>query len=277
MMKTVAWMTAAALFLPGATALAQEEITARPVGDDTPAAAQETAPSGSFRRDDAWNSPWALHFALPNWFTNSSVLEDYNEFGGMIGASYHLDKMTALRLGLYYQRSSSPTLIQKTTDENGPNREVDYVHQAFSTADHELHLHADFVKRFGAQVVAPYAGAGVYYSYNRSRTYGKDEVDVVREIEHVNNVSSGHELGVRGLIGGEWRIHPHFALYAEYGVLVSLFEVDRFKNQTTTERTVSDVRTTSRTTTERAGTSYLNIQTSLQHGFSLGLAIHFEP
>ena len=81
MSKSVAWMTAAVISLSGVVAHAQEEITARPVGESSEAAPTPTeskpATPDEFPRNAGWNSQWALHFALHNWLTNSSFLSGF--------------------------------------------------------------------------------------------------------------------------------------------------------------------------------------------------------
>jgi opacity protein-like surface antigen len=294
MMKTVIGMAAAAIYLHAGFAQAQEEITARPVTEEAPAAKEETRqePGSEFRRDAGWNSPWALHFQLHNIFQNSVILSGFDNlnlsdlgfFGSgsqpsvaMIGGSYHLNPTMGVRAGVGLRRSSDPELIEKTTTVNGPNQEITYDYAQGTETDNSVNLRADVLMRLSEHIVAPYVGGGLFYEFQRRKFTAKDEVSTVNEISHANSTRTQHSLGVRGLLGAEWRIHSNFAFYAEYALAISLMQIQRAKDVDTVERTVNGNRTTSQTTFESDRTRALNWETGLVQGASFGLAVHFEP
>lgn len=277
MMRSVAWMTAAAIFLPSALAGAEEEITARPVGDAPPAVEAEATPAetGAFRRDAGWNSQWALHFVLHNVLQSSSILSGFDQSGFLIGGSYHLDSKMAVRTGLGIARSRTPDSVTKQTVQNGSAIEPTYFYNE-SSGGFSFELQADALMRLSEHIIAPYVGGGLFYEYDRDFFKGKDEVSTVNEIVHTNNHDSEHTLGVRGIVGAEWRIHPNFAFYAEYILSINLLQQSFLKNQSTTERTVEGVRTTSQNTVESRSHDSFDFATGIHYGPSFGLAVHFQ-
>jgi hypothetical protein len=278
MHKTVAWMTAAMISLPSALMAQTEEITARPVGDDAAAAPQEPPPAGGeLRRDDGWNSAWALHFGLNAFMATTSWLTNFDNYSGMAGIQYNLSNTMAARVGVTYNRSSNPRDITKTTVTNGSNVQETYAYNTpDKSATNTLRLRADVLQRMGTHIVGAYAGAGMFYEYDITRVRAKDDVTVVNEITHRNNTVGTHNLGVRGILGAEWRIHSNFALYAEYGLAASLIRIRDQEDKTTIERTISGVRSTQETRVERSTTRMFNVSSSLEQGASLGLAVHFQ-
>ena len=78
-----------------------------------------------------------------------------------------------------------------------------------------------------------------------------------------------------GILGAEWRLHPNFALYADYTLNVSLFTSNMLRNRTTVTSNFGGTPNTNETTTERTVNGFLSVSSGLSQGASLGLEIFF--
>jgi opacity protein-like surface antigen len=246
------------------------------------AATSAPAPSGGgggLSIDGGWDGSWALHFALNNFLVVPGILSSpfgaYNTVG--IGGALHPDPDTGLRLGVAISRTSNPPTITEQISEFGDERVVVQTHSqpAGPTSSLQLGFAADYLRRLTSTPVAPYAGAGIFGAWARDDRVWRDEITIQDVITSVDDRSDRMDFGLRGIFGVEWRVHPSFALFAEYELGASIYRRTVATTSTTTEAIVNDERTLTRLSGSSAQTAWLNVSTGLASGFQLGLAVHF--
>ncbi|MBN1961202.1 MAG: outer membrane beta-barrel protein [Deltaproteobacteria bacterium] len=242
------------------------------------AAAAAPSVTAGLPRDQGWNAgSWALLFELNNVFNQDAILNPFENFGA--GVEYFLSPITALRVGAYVGYTTVPAEYTKTTTETGGTPAVtEYtvtVPGGTYTSISNFQATADFLYRLMTNAVAPYAGAGLFFSWNNRSTDYSDDATVTDQLTTVHNFDRRISGGVRGLLGAEWRIHPNFSLYAEYAVNVTLVSQHSTQNSKTTEVTAGGERSVLREKSESQTPAYLGTSALLAHGGQLGLAIHF--
>lgn len=237
-----------------------------------PTAAPATPPPGA--REQGWNSDWGLLLSLNNIFQNSSAL---TSFQGMGAAGYYaLNPGLMLRFGLSFSRSDNPPTITESIRETAGEKITTYSFSApGSTSGFGLGARADAIWRLSRKVVAPYLGAGLFTNTSHSRQTADDEVSVVDQVTRLRSRSTSVSLGARGLGGAEWRIHPNFAIFAEYELALSFFAWSTSSSSSTVENATNGARTVTHTASNSSRTSWLSGGAALAQGASLGLIVLF--
>lgn len=225
------------------------------------------------RRDQGWNAPWALVFQFNNILVNGNFLDSFRGLG--VAGALMLNEDFMIRGGATLSRTSSPPRTTETTIENGADVTKTYAYTSGATSSGSVTVRADAVYRLTRNKVAPYVGAGPYVSYSHSRQTSDDDVSVPDVVTSVRNRSNSLTFGLRGLVGAEWRIHPSFALFAEYAASLDVITYSDFDNRTVVRSTVTGVETASSTRTEQNTPSWLNLSTGIAQGASLGLMVLF--
>ncbi len=82
-------------------------------------------------------------------------------------------------------------------------------------------------------------------------------------------------VGVRGILGADWRVHKHFSLFAEYGLGVTLANSTRTRTSTITEVDIGDEVVTTEITSDGSQTAVFDTATALVQGAALGVIMHF--
>ncbi|MBK8482080.1 MAG: outer membrane beta-barrel protein [Proteobacteria bacterium] len=222
--------------------------------------------------DQGWNSNWGFLLSLNNIFQNGSFLTTY---GGMGAAGYYAFKPDLmLRLGVTLWRNSSPLFIQEQTRETAGEKLATYT-VGNGASGLGFNGRGDLLWRLSPKAVAPYLGAGLFLDSTHSRQTRDDEVSVVDQITRFRSRDTIIALGARGMGGAEWRLHPNFALFAEYELSVSFLTWTSSSSSTTVENSEGGVRTVTRTASNSARTSWLTWGNTLAQGASLGLIVLF--
>ncbi len=267
--KTLA-MAALPAMLASAPVLAQTS--------DAPAVSTDTSGSAApaaLATNEGWNARWALLFSLNNVLVINQVVG--SPVTGSVGATYFLSSDTAIRGGVALGRSHNPEQVTKIVNTTGDTSVTNYevTNPSGFTSSHSVNLRADYLKRLMQTAVAPYVGVGASLGWNWQRQSYTDDKSVVDRRLSLDNNASAFTVGARGLLGAEWRVHPSFALYADYSLEVGLYSRNRLRNSTTTESTVGGTTSTQKVTSERDVNSFLNVSTGISQGASLGLQILF--
>lgn len=242
----------------------------------TPPPRPAAPPAGDLKsaREEGWNSPWGLLLSLNNIFQNGSAL---TSFQGMGAAGYYaINPGLMLRFGLSFSRSHNPPTITESIRETAGEKITTYSFSApGSTSSFGLGARADAIWRLSRKVVAPYLGTGVYTNTSHSRQTADDEVSVVDQVTRLRTRSTTVSLGARGLGGAEWRIHPNFAIFAEYELALSFVSFTTTSSSSTVENSSNGARTVTHTESNSRRTSWLSGGTALAQGASLGLIVLF--
>ena len=233
------------------------------------------APAAAVATDEGWNRRWALLFSVNNVFTSSSILTA--PVTGTIGASYFLTDTTAIRTGINLLRITNPVQVSKVKTTTGASDVTTYevtVPGGF-TSVHAVDLRADVLKRLSRSAVAPYLGVGASAGWAWNRTSYLDAESVVDQRTEIDNNASNFRVTARGIVGAEWRVHPSFALYADYTLAVDVWSRDRIRYRTTVESTAGGAPTTAQTERQSDTNRWLNVRTGTDQAASLGLQVFF--
>ena len=270
MAKTLNRVALIAVAILGTTAAAQDEAAA----SNAPTRYTSDSPvAPSDRTDQGWNRDWSLNFSLNNVFTSGSILSNLQ---GYASGDYYLSEESAVRVGIALQRSNTPVTIAKTTVINGNDQVSTYSLAIPGTTDsYSVAARGEYLKRLGQGAIAPYFGGGLMVGWTWNRLSFTDDITVVDQRTQYNNSTAFFDVGATGLLGAEWRLHPQFAFFAEYGLSLSLFRWASSRNETTVENTVGGVPTTVQVITESVQRSFLNLSAGLNQGGSLGLRVMF--
>jgi hypothetical protein len=227
------------------------------------------------RQDLGWDARWALLFGLNNVLVVPGILGDANSpVGGVAGAALFLAPDLALRAGLRVSRGTQTGVVQEQVTEIGEERIVSLTHSRPSpTATGQVALSADVLHRLSERAVAPYLGGGLYAAWARSETKWRDEVtspDIVTSADDASNVYS---VGAQGLVGAEWRVHPSFSFFAEYGLRLNVFSRVEQRERRIDENPADGGRVAQSTRSNR--NEWLNLSSGLLWGGQLGLLVHF--
>lgn len=220
-----------------------------------------------------WNGDWALTFGLNNVLTQGSVLSN---LGGLAtsGARF-LSPTMAVRAGLSLSRNADTETITRTELSNGSETTVSYSFVAPGTSTVSTTLGGDLLFRLREGAVAPFAGVGLTVGHSLfSRTY-RDDISVPDQVTTLSNVTNSLSLGVRGILGAEWRFHESFAVFAEYQLGVTVLRWNDMVNETIVENTSGGARTAIRTQEEASKPVWLTYNNALAQGGVLGLLVFF--
>jgi outer membrane protein W len=222
-----------------------------------------------------WDAEWGLVFGLQNIFQNSAILQGpLGQGNGSVGATFFLAPNLGVRATANISRGYTPEQITRNVVEANSATVETFTYQ-FPSETWNIGLRGDGIYRLTNSAVAPYLGAGVFYNFSSSAQQGRNSFSVIDQVTTLNAVSASHSLGVRGLVGAEWRIHPHFAIFAEYGLDVTVVQFNRTTSETTVDTTVNNVTSSSRTTSELQTTNWFNFSTGLRQGPTFGLTVFF--
>jgi len=248
-----------------------------PPAPTPPPPAPPAAPAGhleSIARDQGWNSNWGLLLSLNNIFQNGSVLTSFQGMGA--AAFYAIHPGLMLRFGLSVSRSDNPPTITESIRETAGEKITTYSFSAPSnTSNFGLGARADAIWRLSRKVLAPYLGTGLFTTTSHARQTADDKVSVVDQVTRLRARSTNVSLGARGLGGAEWRIHPNFAIFAEYELALSFFSWNSSSSSSTVENAANGARTVTHTATNSSRTSWLTGGSALAQGASLGLIVLF--
>jgi opacity protein-like surface antigen len=233
------------------------------------ASAQEAAPAPSL--DTGWDKTGGLIFGLQNIFQESGILEGYRGFG--IGGQYNLDPTMALRLGLQLSHHSDPAYKVTQTSTVGDVTETNetMTNTDGPTSTSSFGVGVDFLKRISTSAVSPYVGGGLTMPWSRMAQEYTDDVMVENQTTTVDNKINGFTLGLQGIVGIGWRVHPNFSLFAEYALGLNLLD----KSSTTGSTEIKTEDMTAVTKTEGSETSWFNLDLGLAQGASLGVIAFF--
>ncbi|MBK6846578.1 MAG: hypothetical protein IPG96_03180 [Proteobacteria bacterium] len=242
----------------------------------TPPPRPAAPPAGDLKsaREEGWNSPWGLLLSLNNIFQSGSVLTTFQGMGA--AAFYAINPALMLRFGLSVSRSENPPTITESIRETAGEKITTYSFSTPSnTSNFGLGARADAIWRLSRKVLAPYLGTGLFTTTSHSRQTADDEVSVVDQVTRLRSRSTNVSLGARGLGGAEWRIHPNFAIFAEYELALSFFSWNTSSSSSTVENAANGARTVTHTATNSSRTSWLTGSNTLAQGASLGLIVLF--
>jgi len=287
----LAMVALAAPFASAQAAEAVHEVKASMVGDESAAKNDGSA----LVPNAGWNGSWALLFQLNNPFQNADFIQGFGPtYGptglaggaaahGGLGFMYMVSQEMAARVGLFAGRATNPVAITKTVSETSGSSVETYSTDAAShsagnpTSASAFSLRADMLYRLTQAAVAPYLGGGLYYDWVQGAVAYKDDVTDITQVVDVNYRSRTQNIGVRGLLGAEWRLHSNFAIFAEYALSVNVLHHASVHNESTTTLTAVDGTTSARHTLVTSGTpGYFGYASALTNAFQLGLAIHFK-
>lgn len=266
-----------ALAAPLASARAQEggdeNAATIPAATAEATAAPAPAAAPAVPLDQGWVDTWAMLFDLS---LSDSLVGGFEGVG--LGGQYYLAPDMAVRLTLGFWHSSDPRAVVEHVDETAGSRVVTYSLYPDASASNtssatDLVLNADFLYRLTLKSVAPYAGGGLWASMSRSNDDFEDDASVVNQVTTQDGYYRTTALGVRGLIGAEWRLHPSFSLFAEYELSVTVGRQLSWKSDTVTEITIDGERTVHHQSTQAKTKS--SFDTSLESGGRAGVAVHF--
>ncbi len=222
-----------------------------------------------------WNGQWALLFQLNNILANSQVLGDFAQLG--IGGEYFLAPNMAARVGVSYGRTTNPVEVSKNVDETAGSQVVTYTLSGTggNTSTSAFDARADLLYRLTSSAVAPYVGAGLFFDWRQGSTDYTDDVTTVNQVTTVHNFDRTWGLGLRGVLGAEWRLHPSFSIFAEYALSVTVLEQHSTQDSTATEVTLNGDKSVHHVSSESGRMRWLAADTALTHGGQVGLAVHF--
>ena len=203
-------------------------------------------------------------FNLQNIFQNPGLLSG---FRGGVGGQLALSPQLALRIGVSLSHTSNPAVVTETvTVINDVTTTTKSMTRPSPTSTFGVTLGGDLLSKITDGALAPYVGGGLWLNLDTEATKFKDEVT------NVDNATTGFGLGARGILGVGWRIHPHFLVFAEYALNLTIVDT----SSTTTNQqvtTMGNPPSTVRTT--RAGTRVFDFSTALSQGAALGLVAFF--
>lgn len=215
------------------------------------------------------SSAFGVLFNLQNVFQNPGLLSG---FQGGLGVQFGLNERMALRPTLSMSRTAnSATVTEVTTVANGmttTNRS--FTRPQGPTETFGLSLGGDFLYQLLQTALAPYVGGGLFVSYGSAARVFRDDTQM-DQVTSVNDLTTNFGLGARGILGVSWRVHPHFALFAEYSLLITIFSSQTVS--TSTEITVMGQTASMRTSTPSS--KVFEFSTGLSQGASLGVVAFF--
>jgi len=223
--------------------------------------------------DAGWNGDWALTFGLNNVLTQGQVLSALGGLGTS-GVRFLTPKM-AVRAGLTLSRTDSPERITRTEVTNGGETVVSYTFTTPGNSTLSTTVGGDVLWRLREGAVAPFVGAGLSVGHSLTTRRYTDDITVPDQSTTLNSTNNALSLGVRGILGAEWRFHESFALFAEYQLRVDVVQWNKLSDETIVESTSGGVRTATRTADERSVPVWGTFNNGLAQGGVLGLLVFF--
>jgi hypothetical protein len=138
------------------------------------------------------------------------------------------------------------------------------------TSTFGLTLGGDFLYRLLETALAPYAGGGLFVNYSSQARVFKDDT-MMDQVTSVNDLTTAFSLGMRGILGVSWRVHPNFSLFAEYSLNILIFSSQTAS--TSTERTAMGETTSVKSSTPSS--RIFEFSTGLSQGAALGVVVYF--
>jgi hypothetical protein len=217
-----------------------------------------------------------LIFNLNNVFVQPGILSGWQGFG--LGLQKKLGNGRIVRLGLDLARQTDPVNIVKTTRTNGDMEVVSYDLQLPGTgfsSQHSVAAVIDMVKPLTDRTISPYVGAGVFAAFSTNRLDYTDDLTVTDQVTEVANSQTSYSIGLRGVLGVNWRMNERFSLFAEYQLGLDAIEWQSNHTQTTTNNTGSGMTASNRVESDFKETRWFNLDLGLAQGGALGLVAHF--
>lgn len=248
----------AVFLLSSSIALAQTDAPpAIPPAEPTPAA-------------KLFEPKFGVVFNLQNIFQNPGLLSG---FRGGLGAQFALNPQMALRLGISLNHTSNPAVVTETvTVVNDVTTTTRTMSRPSPTSTFGVTLGGDLLQKLTDGVLAPYVGGGLWVSLETEATKVRDDVSVMDAVTSIDNSTVGFGLGGRGVLGVGWRLHPHFLIFAEYALNLTI--VDHASTSNKQEVTITGNPPAS-TRSTRATTRVFDFSTALSQGAALGLVAFF--
>lgn len=226
----------------------------------TPAAPPHAAPSSNF----------GVVLSLQNIFQNPGLLSGFN---GGVGVQFALNERLSLRPTLSLTRTANvPAVVETTTTVPGGMTTTtrSFMRPVGPTSTFGLTLGGDLLYRLLESALAPYLGGGLWANYTSAARVFRDDTQM-DQITAVNDLTSAFGLGLRGILGVGWRVHPNIALFAEYSFNITI--VTTQATNTSSEVTVMGMTSTIKSSS--TSTKVFEFNTALSQGAALGLALFF--
>ena len=213
---------------------------------------------------------FGIVFNLQNIFQNPGLLSG---FRGGIGVQFTLSQQLALRIGVSLSHTSDPAVVTETvTTINDVTTTTRSMNRPSPTSTFGLTLGGDLLAKLTDGPLAPYVGGGLWVNLDTQATKLTDEVSVMNQITAIDNSTVGFGLGARGVLGVGWRLHPHFYVFAEYAL--NLTVVDHASTTTNQQVTVTG-NPPAGSRSSRNSTRVFDFSTALSQGAALGLVAFF--
>jgi len=226
------------------------------------------------RRDQGWNAPWGFVFSFNNILQNGRFLDQFQDVS--VAGTYIVSPDFMIRAGGSISRSSNPSTTTETSLTTPDGTVKTYTKSnPGTTSSFDLALRAEALWRLTRNKVAPYIGGGPYVNFGYARDTVTDDVSVPNVTTSIRNRSTSIAAGLRAVAGAEWRIHSNFAFFAEYGLSLDVVTFNSFNNATSTTTTVDGVTSGNTTRTKSSHPTWLNLDSGLQQGATLGLIVFF--
>jgi opacity protein-like surface antigen len=215
------------------------------------------------------SSAFGVLFNLQNVFQNPGLLSG---FQGGIGVQFGLNERMAIRPTLSMSRTANAaTVTEVTTVANDMTTTTrTFTRPQGPTATFGLTLGGDFLYQLLQTALTPYLGGGLFVNYASAARAFRDDTQM-DQVTSVNDLTTSFGLGVRGILGVAWRVHPHFALFAEYSLLINVFS----SQQVNTSTEVTAMGQTAAMRTSTPSSKVFEFSTGLSQGASLGVVAFF--
>lgn len=246
-------------------ALAQEDAP-----PPTPAPSPVASPAAPASAEALFEPKFGVVFNLQNIFQNASLLSG---FRGGLGVQFAINPDLALRTSVALAHTSNPaTVVTTTTTVNDMTTETKTLTRPSPTSTFGVLVGGDLLQRLSKGALAPYVGGGLWVSFDSEATKWRDDVSVADRVTERDDSTFGFGVGARGLLGVSWRVHPHFMLFAEYALNITI--VDHTSSVERQSLTSAGSPATSNRTTS-ASTRLFDFSTALSQGAALGLVAFF--
>jgi opacity protein-like surface antigen len=227
------------------------------------------AQSAAAPAEEPPSNAFGVVFNLQNVFQSSALLTGFN---GGVGVQFGVSDRVAIRPSLSLSRTSTPAVITESTTVAGGMTTTTRTLRAPTgpTSTFGLGLAGDVLYALLDKALTPYLGGGLFVSFASSARSFRDDT-MMDQVTTVNDTASAFGFGLRGLLGVRWRVHPNFALFAEYSLGITIFSSDTVN--TSTERTVMGETTSLKTNSTTP--SVFELSTGLSQGAALGVVAYF--